>query len=725
MGNLYKDSSGRVVVADPQEAKAFGWTPVNSSGQPQPSPQPTQQDLYNQGLQNLKEQGGGVAVTSNSVMVVKGESQPQQTEQEARTDTRTGYYVKSSQGVYVPVSKGTAELIERNSNISYAYQFQQSIITPEKYVSPRDYGTSDTMTSTYNPEPKKAPSTRPLGEIQETAWNYLKPVSLAEEQNWLIEHGVQPNFLTNLGYASRELIKGATVTFIASIPMALNLGMDIIDTGKEEAKTFLQGDFQNVGGTINKNFNLALVGFSTQIQEYPAWTGGAIIGQTLFWRTAQAVATRTTGTNEYEVTHLKDVEYLRTQEGESYLKLNTFSYKTSGKPDVPKTIDFIRFGLEQRVTETSGTYKYVISAVKGVPTNEVAGSGIPQYIITSTKALGEIVKSRFSEASKWSMGGDIYEVITSGKGQAYVVGQSLHGNTLAQVDYGFTTSWESGKLVPVEFPKSWKPTVMKGEGGSTPLSKHFPPIDTTKPDTSVPIDTGGAGALEFIKGSGQAVENQINPVVISVKDVTSYPVFFTYYYDPSLVAGVSAGEDSRVTTLQPSLKDVIVNVENPQKETSEVAQLPNFRFRNTTLQATSQPEMSAQVISPALKFGEIQAQRVAPAMRVNLKQDFKMEAQNVDLTEKEFKFDFSRRNNREEFLRKFWSPRRRISRGKAGFKVELPVSDLYNIDRSIGKYGKATLPRSRSAVREFNIRLRTEGVFLRFPTAEQLKRRRR
>lgn len=70
---------------------------------------------------------------------------------------------------------------------------------------------------------------------------------------------------------------------------------------------------------------------------------------------------------------------------------------------------------------------------------------------------------------------------------------------------------------------------------------------------------------------------------------------------------------------------------------------------------------------------------------------------------------------------------REKSKKKKGSRIPLPTADLLSIHESLTKTGKTTFSqvRSKAGVMDFQKRMRTQGVFMRFPTAELYKKSKR
>jgi hypothetical protein len=63
----------------------------------------------------------------------------------------------------------------------------------------------------------------------------------------------------------------------------------------------------------------------------------------------------------------------------------------------------------------------------------------------------------------------------------------------------------------------------------------------------------------------------------------------------------------------------------------------------------------------------------------------------------------------------------KVKKTKGIGSISLPVADLLSINESLRKTGKATFLRSPKAIKEFNRRMETQGVFMRFKTKELAK----
>lgn len=90
-------------------------------------------------------------------------------------------------------------------------------------------------------------------------------------------------------------------------------------------------------------------------------------------------------------------------------------------------------------------------------------------------------------------------------------------------------------------------------------------------------------------------------------------------------------------------------------------------------------------------------------------------------------FHFNIPTSKSSLSKRFGFKRLRFKRPKfrKSRKSILPTADLFSIQTSVGKYGKATFVRSKAGVREFRRRMRRSGVFMRFPTAELIKKSKR
>lgn len=115
-----------VVIASRNESGV--WSSVNEN---HPAPISAGLDpLYVRGLESLRAQGGGMAYTANSVMSVNV------------PDSSSGYTIRSSSGVDVPVSRGVAELVMRNNAAAAASSQPMPLIGNVPVLSPVPTSTS-------------------------------------------------------------------------------------------------------------------------------------------------------------------------------------------------------------------------------------------------------------------------------------------------------------------------------------------------------------------------------------------------------------------------------------------------------------------------------------------------------------------------------------------------------------------------------------------------------
>lgn len=750
----------------------------------------------------------------------KEQPKPEPTAQEKPlklAEGQSGWYVQSSSGTYVPVTSGVAQLVQTNQK-TQAYSDFWSGIYNKPYVPPREYGSS-TMTSTNYPEANILPASH-VGEVQASAWDILKPVKLYEEQKALIDMGITPNVLTNIGFASRELSKGIIVGGLTAIPSTIMFM-------KSAGETVVESTLKRDPNIITNRVMAGVTAFLGGIREYPGWTGGAIIGQTLVFKGLQESWSRFQGTKTYRVKALESVDFVRTQEGELYTEPHIYQYITNQKPEIPKSIDFLKFGTQVKVTETSGAFRYVITGIKGVPVDEVRAGFIPgsikgdytfysllakekialgsynvysvgdvqftnmvktiwegrmtpsqaenvigftnvkepniyvrnsltdiQYQYTARHEMFHQLRPEASEMEVMAYSGE-YALTTNTKIggfeytakvvsipneaiKSYIVTRSgdvskaLQGTGTFDVtvrgvtqEFGQTAVIERGRMYPVEFPKQYVPTVYKAEPPfpKTPLAKSFPNPLTTAPDITskvIPLEAG-AGDVALME-SLTDVSSITKSVPIDVTDTTRYfPVMFSPSHSPVSIRQGKLTGDRTVSIIRlsqtPEVKRYVPGVSQAEVRSLEQKQTPLMTQAlgetvidiQKPLLVQTQAQPTVQRLAPVLKNYQLEKTRIImkPTAIKNL----------VPLT-----FGFRMREAGEERIKRLFNRIPRVT-GKRQRKNILPTSDLLSIESSLGRYGSATLPSSLSARKEFSRRLESQGVFMRFPTTEQLRRR--
>jgi hypothetical protein len=202
--------TGEKVIAESSEAKAWGYSYTTPSVPLGVTPQE---------LKDISNRGGGVLQTTGSTYVVKESAEYREAQNKVAAEPvapklaegTSGYYVKSSTGVYVPVSKGVADLITSNNALAARNAAATGAIAPQNR-------NRDVFTTTGEYKTFKMPQTYTSSttlEEQMRSNKLFKEVSISPEsvgwQRWNTMENIRLSQEYQTAFMLKKLVTGESV----------------------------------------------------------------------------------------------------------------------------------------------------------------------------------------------------------------------------------------------------------------------------------------------------------------------------------------------------------------------------------------------------------------------------------------------------------------------------------------------------------------------------------